>query len=115
MPDAQLVSLAAEEITRLGFVTPSEITGGHVVKQPHAYPVYDKDYPQNIGLIERYLNRIPNLYSIGRNGMHRYYNMDQAMMTGIAAARRICTESRTVSRSDGRMAPCSLLKAISCD
>ena len=35
------------------------------------------------------LDSVPNLFCIGRNGQHRYDNMDQSMLTGMVAARLI--------------------------
>ena len=34
-----------------------------------------------------YLNSINNLYCIGRNGQHRYNNMDHSILTGIYGAK----------------------------
>ena len=43
-------------------------------------------------LIEQ-LNMYQNLYCIGRNGQHRYNNMDHSMVTGFRAAEAIKTGS----------------------
>ena len=36
---------------------------------------------------KEYLNTIENLYCIGRNGQHRYNNMDHSILTGIEAVK----------------------------
>ena len=54
------------------------------LKQKKAYPAYFgsyKDFPK----VREYLDTIENLYCIGRNGMHRYNNMDHSMLTAIEA------------------------------
>ena len=33
-----------------------------------------------------YLNTLDNLYCIGRNGQHRYNNMDHSILSGLIAA-----------------------------
>lgn len=38
-------------------------------------------------MIREYLDCVSNLYCIGRNGQHRYNNMDHSMMTAIKAVR----------------------------
>lgn len=38
------------------------------------------------------LNTYKNLYCIGRNGQHRYNNMDHSMLTAIRAAEAINQE-----------------------
>ena len=37
------------------------------------------------------LDTVPNLFLIGRNGMHRYNNQDHSMLTAKEAARQIAT------------------------
>ena len=50
-----------------------------------AYPVYDRHVARTSRL-RAYLERFDNLQTIGRNGLHRYNNMDHSMLTGIYAA-----------------------------
>ena len=45
-----------------------------------AYPAYFDTYNEIDKLIE-YLDTFDNLYCVGRNGQHRYNNMDHSMMT----------------------------------
>ena len=49
-----------------------------------AYPAYFDTYDQMDELIE-YLNGFENLYCVGRNGQHRYNNMDHSMVTSFEA------------------------------
>ena len=63
----------------------SDVLDYHVEKVKKAYPAYFdsyKDFPQ----VKKYLDSITNLYCIGRNGQHRYNNMDHSMETAIKAA-----------------------------
>ena len=39
--------------------------------------------------VKEFLNSINNLYCVGRNGQHRYNNMDHSMLTAIHAANAI--------------------------
>lgn len=50
-----------------------------------AYPAYFDTYARIDELID-YLNTIDNLYCVGRNGQHRYNNMDHSMVTAFVAA-----------------------------
>jgi hypothetical protein len=61
---------------------------------PHAYPVYDAEYSDNIALIRQFLDGLKNFQTIGRNGLHRYNNQDHAMMTGLLAARNLALGER---------------------
>jgi protoporphyrinogen oxidase len=94
MRDPELVTLATEELARLGICAPEEVFDGVVVRQRKAYPVYDDSYQANVAVIREYLARaLPNLYLVGRNGMHKYNNQDHSMMTALLVARNIATGS----------------------
>ena len=58
------------------------------IKINKAYPAYFGTY-SHIKEIEEYLISIKNLYCVGRNGLHRYNNMDHSMLTGIETAKLI--------------------------
>lgn len=55
-----------------------------------AYPAYFDTYAQ-IDELRDYLDGIENLYCVGRNGQHRYNNMDHSMATSFEAVRCILT------------------------
>ena len=40
--------------------------------------------------IRAWLERIPNLQQIGRNGLHRYNNSDHSMLTAMRAVENLC-------------------------
>jgi protoporphyrinogen oxidase len=91
--DAELTQLAARELAEIGLVQESEVEPGPVFRQSHAYPVYDTDYRANVNMVRGFLTSLSNLHTIGRNGMHRYNNMDHSMLTGMLAADNILGES----------------------
>ena len=41
------------------------------------------------GKVRAYLDQFPNLYPVGRNGMHRYNNQDHSMLAANAAVNSI--------------------------
>ncbi|RAI45190.1 NAD(P)/FAD-dependent oxidoreductase [Rhodoplanes roseus] len=89
-PDDELIALATREVEKIGLVTAADVTGGCVVRQPKAYPVYDDAYRDNVATIRRDLELgCPNLHLVGRNGMHKYNNQDHAMMTAMLTAENI--------------------------
>ena len=53
-----------------------------------AYPAYFDTYNEMDTLID-YLNTIDNLYCVGRNGQHRYNNIDHSMCTSFEAVYNI--------------------------
>lgn len=88
--DNDLVDMAVEEMAEMGFGSASQVIDSYVVRQPHAYPVYDADYKNHLVNIKNHLKNFNNLQTVGRSGMHRYNNMDHSMQTGILAARNCC-------------------------
>ena len=93
MEDKDLIALATRELASLGLADEEDVVDGVVIRQPMAYPVYDNDYAANLSTIRQFLETISNLQTIGRNGMHRYNNMDHSMQTGILAAKNIAGDS----------------------
>jgi protoporphyrinogen oxidase len=93
MENDKIIELAKEEIARIGLVSPEKIIDGLVVKVPKAYPIYDNGVDDSVATVRGYLNRFKNLQQIGRNGMHKYNNMDHSMLAGILAARNFFSES----------------------
>jgi protoporphyrinogen oxidase len=88
MTDDDLIDMASGELSRIGFAEVNEIVDGYVARQPDAYPVYNEGYKENLGVIREYLGAIENLQTIGRNGTHRYNNMDHSMLSGILAVQK---------------------------
>lgn len=83
-----LVSFALEELVKIGVVEKSDFIDGTVEKIEKAYPAYFGSYLE-FPKIREYLDGIDNLYCIGRNGMHRYNNMDHSMLSAMEAVRMI--------------------------
>jgi protoporphyrinogen oxidase len=89
LPDEELIDLASQELSRLGLAAIDEVTDGVVVRQPKAYPIYNNEYGSHLETVRAFTATIANLQTIGRNGMHRYNNMDHSMITGIRASQNI--------------------------
>ena len=81
--DAELVALASRELAELGLAPLAPIVDATVVRMRKAYPVYDANYRANLDDVRSGLDRIPNLHTIGRNGMHKYNNQDHSMYTAM--------------------------------
>ena len=88
MSDEELISLAGEEIDRIGILRAEDILDAHVVRMPKTYPAYFGSYDR-FDTIRAYTDSIENLYLIGRNGMHKYNNQDHSMLTAMTAVDNI--------------------------
>jgi len=87
--DKELKNIAQNEVLEIGLVNSNKALDSIVIKVPKAYPGYFGDSYKNFGVIREALDKIDNLYLIGRNGMHRYNNQDHSMLTAKEAVRQI--------------------------
>ena len=54
------------------------------------YPFYDWEYKQHVDTLRQWLEaNTPNVYPVGRNGMHRYNNQDHSMYTAMLTVENI--------------------------
>jgi protoporphyrinogen oxidase len=81
--DEDLRALAAKELEALGLAKASDVVDGAVVRMPKAYPIYDSEYRGHLDRVRAFIDRIPNLHTVGRNGMHKYNNQDHSMYTAM--------------------------------
>ncbi len=80
MSERDAVKLAVSELIQMGIIDKEDVLDSHREKVKKAYPAYFDTY-EEIDEVIKYLNNFDNLYCIGRNGQHRYNNMDHSMMT----------------------------------
>jgi protoporphyrinogen oxidase len=92
----RLIEMGVRECAQIGLIEPDEVEDGTVVRMKKAYPVYDQHYHESLDTIRRFLETIPNLQTVGRNGLHRYNNQDHSMLTAVYAARNIVGEKNDV-------------------
>jgi protoporphyrinogen oxidase len=88
MTDGAFLDLAARELETIGMIDRSDVLDGTVVRVPKAYPAYFGEY-RDFGKVRAYLDQFPNVYPVGRNGMHRYNNQDHSMLAADRAVTAI--------------------------
>ena len=91
MPDAEMKRLAQDEMHKIGLATAADALDAVVLRVPKAYPGYFGEAYEKFDQLQAALDAVPNLFLIGRNGMHRYNNQDHSMLTAKEAARQIAT------------------------
>lgn len=84
----EMVALATAELEKVGIINKSDVIDSTVLKIKKAYPSYTGSYDK-LGEIRKYLDKFENLFCIGRNGQHRYNNMDHSMLTAMTAVDNI--------------------------
>jgi len=91
-PDAALRELGIAEMRRLNLAEPADHLDGVVIRMPKAYPGYYGTYGR-FEELRSYLDAFPNLFLVGRNGMHRYNNQDHSMLSAKKAVEAIVAGS----------------------
>ncbi|MBI2636189.1 NAD(P)/FAD-dependent oxidoreductase [Candidatus Peregrinibacteria bacterium] len=83
-PDRDLIALGIREMEQIGFLKKDDVLDACVLRMPKAYPAYWGSYGQ-LRVVRDYVEKIPNIYLVGRNGMHRYNNQDHSMLASMIA------------------------------
>ncbi|HNX61777.1 MAG TPA: NAD(P)/FAD-dependent oxidoreductase [Candidatus Limiplasma sp.] len=82
-------NFATDELITMGVINSrSEVLDYHRERVQKAYPAYFDTYAE-IDRVTDYLNGFENLYCVGRNGQHRYNNMDHSMATSFEAVHNL--------------------------
>ena len=85
MSEDEFTDFAVDELVSMNIINKEQVEDTHQEKIKKAYPAYFDTY-KDIDKLISYINNIDNLFCIGRNGQHRYNNMDHSMVTGMEAA-----------------------------
>ncbi len=93
MSDQECIQFATEELISMGIIDKDDVIDSHREKVKKAYPAYFDTY-DNIDELITYINQYENLYCVGRNGQHRYNNMDHSMVTSFETIKNILNHSK---------------------
>lgn len=88
MSDREFIKFATDELEKMNIIKKEDVLDSHRERVKKAYPAYFDTYSEIDKLI-KYINEFDNLYCIGRNGQHRYNNMDHSMVTAFEATKNI--------------------------
>ena len=80
--DKNFIDFAIDEACKIGIFEKKDVLDAYSRRVPKAYPAYFGTYHQ-FDKIRDYVLRFKNLYLIGRNGMHKYNNMDHSALTAM--------------------------------
>ncbi len=95
MSDEDFTRFAVNEIVSMGLIdSPDDVMDSHVERVKKAYPAYFDTYKEMDTLVD-YLKTIDNLYCVGRNGQHRYNNIDHSMVTSFETVKNIINGVKT--------------------
>lgn len=90
LPPEEFIGMAKAEVEKLGIIHEEDVLDACHIRVKKAYPAYYGSYYQ-LDSVKAYLDGFSNLFCIGRNGQHRYNNMDHSMLTAIRAVEVIAS------------------------
>lgn len=89
MTDDEFGKMGIREMVKMKLIDKeSDVLDYHVERVKKAYPAYFDTY-EHMDDLRGYLDTIPNLFCVGRNGQHRYNNIDHSMCTAFEAVKNI--------------------------
>lgn len=88
MKDEDFIRFAIDELHSIDIIDRNDVIDSTIIRMPKTYPAYFGAYSQ-FGKIREFTDGFPNLFLIGRNGMHKYNNQDHSMLTAITAVDNI--------------------------
>jgi protoporphyrinogen oxidase len=89
LSDDELKALAVREMQQLKLADEADALDATVIRMPKAYPGYFGAAYSRFDTVRGWLDGLPNLYLVGRNGMHRYNNQDHSMLSARVAVQEI--------------------------
>ena len=92
MSDEDFIKFATDELVSINVIDKADVLDATRIKVKKAYPAYFDTYTE-FDTVKDYLSGIDNLWCLGRNGQHRYNNMDHSMLTAIEAVKAIAKGS----------------------
>ncbi len=88
LPDDRIAALAIRELQKIGLANASDVLDSTVLRVEKTYPAYFGAY-ERFDEVKQFVNTFPNLFLVGRNGMHKYNNADHSMLTAMVAVDNI--------------------------
>jgi protoporphyrinogen oxidase len=86
--DESTAQLAADELAKIQIIERQDVRDAVVVRMAKTYPAYFGIY-NRFQEVRDFVDLIPNLFLVGRNGMHKYNNQDHSMLTAMTAVDNI--------------------------
>ena len=88
MSDKEFADFAIDELAKIDIIEKKDVLDNIVIHVQKTYPAYFGTYDR-FDVVRNFTDSFENLFLIGRNGMHRYNNMDHSMLTAMKAVENI--------------------------
>jgi protoporphyrinogen oxidase len=96
MPDDEFIKFAIAELDKIDVAKPQSVRDSVVFHIKKAYPAYFGTYGE-FNKIREYVDPVENMFLMGRNGMHKYNNMDHSMLSAMEVVK--CIRENTTDKT----------------
>ncbi len=90
MDKDEFIKMAIDELVKIDIIEKDAVKDACHVRVKKAYPAYYGAYYE-LDKVRAFLDGLDNLFCLGRNGQHRYNNMDHSMLTAMECVASIRT------------------------
>lgn len=97
MSDEDFKRFASAELSAIGIINQEDVLDSTIIRVLKAYPSYTGEGYEQFDTLKDFADAIPNLFLVGRNGMHRYNNQDHSMLASMKAVELIASGSKEKS------------------
>ncbi len=94
MSDHDFIEFAKDELQKIDIIDKNDVIDACRLNVKKAYPAYFGSYKDFDNVVDD-LKQFDNLLCVGRNGQHRYNNMDHSMVTAMIASEIILNNNYT--------------------
>jgi len=92
LSEKETFDLCMKSVQKDGILKIDEVVDYKVLKVPNVYPIYRKDYNNNLAEVNTFIDKTKNFYSIGRLGQFYYGDIDQMARFGFDTATEIISK-----------------------
>jgi len=89
LSDQEIYERCIKSIERDELLKKSDVVNFKILRFPSVYPIYKKNYDDNLKEVNKFLDKSKNFYSIGRQGQFYYGDIDQMARFGFDTADKI--------------------------
>lgn len=87
--DSDIASRVEEDMVATGLIGHGDIVSRFVIRKNWAYPIYAVGFEKTLEAVWPFFARIPNLLSVGRQGLFNHNNVDHCLVMGRRAAEAV--------------------------
>ncbi len=96
--EPEAIGAIMDDLEAEGILHRGEVVEMHRVQAEHAYPVFELGFENHLAEVRAYVDAVPNLRSVGRQGGFCYPNMHVSMRMGADAALELASAFESVDQ-----------------